>query len=258
MRFKNKVVLVTGATRNTGIGIAALFIREGAKVCLNGYSKKSLQAGALELNAMGLKDFDQYEADISDTQQVNKMFEEINQKYGRLDILINNAAEQGIGMKIETMNPQDFLKVIMVNVYGTFLVSQQAVNMMEKQSSKGVIINLGSNVSTRAIHDRTAYVTSKGGLDSLTRSMAIDLAAKGIRVNMVAPGYIYTKRWTKLSDDTTRRRRQNIPLELETSIEDISEAVAFLASDQAKSITGERLVVDGGCSAQLLPIDIDF
>ena len=258
MRFKNKVVLVTGATKNTGVGIAALFIREGAKVCINGSCQKDLLEGEIVLNAMGLYDFDQFVADISNTTQVERMFHEIRQKFGRLDILVNNAANQGIGMKFETMNPDDFLQVIKVNLLGTFQVSQQASRIMGTQKSKGVIINLGSNVSTRAIHDRTAYVTSKGGIDALTKAMAIDLGPKGIRVNMVAPGYIYTDRWDELSLEIKKRRRNNIPLGSEASGEDISQAVAFLASDAAKNITGERLVVDGGCSAQHLPFDIDL
>ncbi|MBD0777811.1 SDR family oxidoreductase [Maribacter sp. ANRC-HE7] len=258
MRFKDKIVLVTGATRNTGIGIAAQFIREGATVCVNGSSKENLEAGAAHLNAMDLINFHLFEADISDIDQVVSMFEQIKQKFGRLDILINNAANQGLGMKFDTMPSEDFLKVLKVNLLGTFQVSQQAVKIMLPQKSKGVIVNLGSNVSTRAIHDRTAYVTSKGGIDALTRSMAIDLAPRGIRVNMVAPGYILTDRWEELSPEVIKRRRENIPLGIEATSGDISEAVAFLASDAAKNISGERLVVDGGCSAQHLPMDIDL
>ncbi|SDM49552.1 SDR family NAD(P)-dependent oxidoreductase [Kriegella aquimaris] len=258
MRFKDKVVLVTGATRNTGVSIAALFIREGAKVCINGCTEKGLQKGASELNRAGLKNFDQFIGDISDIVQVEKMFQLIKEKYGRLDILVNNAANQGVGMKFDTMKPDDFLQVLKVNLLGTFQVSQQAVRIMVEQKSKGTIINLGSNVSKRAIHDRIAYVTSKGGIDALTKAMATDLGSKGIRVNMVAPGYIYTDRWDELSPEVKKRRRSNIPLGSEASGEDISQAVAFLASDAAKNITGERLVVDGGCSAQHLPLDIDL
>ncbi len=258
MKFKNKVVLVTGATKNTGVGIASLFIKEGAKVCINGSSQENLDKGAALLNAMGLHDFDQFVADISNTSEVEGMFQAITKKFGRLDILVNNAANQGIGMKFDTMLPDDFLKVLKVNLMGTFQVSQQATKIMVGQESKGVIINLGSNVSTRAIHDRIAYVTSKGGIDALTKAMATDLGVKGIRVNMVAPGYIYTDRWDELSTEVKERRRNNIPLGNEASADDISQAVAFLASDAAKNITGERLVVDGGCSAQHLPEDIDL
>ncbi|MBU2904108.1 SDR family oxidoreductase [Arenibacter algicola] len=257
MRFKDKVVLVTGATRNTGVGIAALFIKEGAKVCINGSTVKGVKNGAMKLNSMGLVNFHEFKADITNTQQVKEMFKLIHKKFGQIDILVNNAVDQGIGMKFDTMEPEHFLKVLKTNLFGTFQVSQQAVKLMLNQESKGVIVNLGSNVSTRAIHDRTAYVTSKGGIDALTRSMSIDLGPKGIRVNMVAPGYIFTDRWDKLTVDHVTRRRSNIPIGIEATIDDIAQAVAFLASDVAKNINGERLVVDGGCSAQHLPMDVD-
>ena len=130
--------------------------------------------------------------------------------------------------------------------------------MMLQQESRGVIVNLGSNVSTRAIRNRTAYVASKRGLDALTRSMAVDLSPKGIRVNMVAPGYIYTDRWDKLDEVSRTRRRKNCPLGFEASADDIAQAVAFLASDASRNIAGERIVVDAGCSAQHMPVDVDI
>ena len=102
-----------------------------------------------------------------------------------------------------------------------------------------------------------AYVASKGGIDALTRSMAVDLGPRGIRVNMVAPGYIHTDRWDKLDESLCTRRRNNCPLRQEASAEDIAQAVAFLASDASANICGERLVVDGGCSALHIPEDVD-
>jgi len=195
MRFKEKVILVTGASRNTGVAIAALFLREGGIVCINAATPESTGWGGETLKGMGLNGFTEIPADISDTEQVNSMFDTIRQRFGRLDILVNNAVNQGTGPAFEDLSPSAFMDVIRVNLLGTFQVSLQAVRMMLKQESRGIIVNIGSFVSTRAIHNRTAYVTSKGGLDAMTRSMAIDLAPKGIRVNMVAPGYIYSDRW---------------------------------------------------------------
>ena len=258
MRFKDKVVLVTGTSRNTGVGIAALFIREGAKVCVCSSSPESTSKGAAELRAMGLTDFTETPADISNIEQVRAIFKTIREKFGRIDILVNNACNQGIGPAFEDMLPDYFLNVIKTNLLGTFLVSQEAVKMMLKQESRGVIVNLGSNVSMRAIRNRTAYVSSKGGIDALTRSMAIDLGPKGIRVNMVAPGYIYTDRWDKLSEETMLRRRMNTPRGVEATADDIAQAVAFMASDASRNICGERLVVDAGCSAQHMPADVDL
>lgn len=257
MRFKDKVVLITGAGRNTGVGIAELFIREGAKVCINDRTPESTNHGAKILKEKGLSGFFEIPGDISDTQQVDTMFEKMLAKFGSIDILVNNACDQGIGQIFEEMSPNDFLKVMNTNLFGTFQVSLQAARIMLKQASRGVIINMGSNVSMRAIHNRTAYVASKAGIEALSRSMAVDLGPKGIRVNVVAPGYIHTDRWKTLSPTASLRRRLNIPLGVEATMDDIAQAVAFLASDAAKNICGERLVVDGGCSAQHLPIDVD-
>ena len=257
-RFENKVVLVTGCSRNTGVAICALFLREGATVFVNSSSPQSTALGADELRKMNLTNFIEVPADISDPAAVEKMFDVIKAKAGRLDILVNNACNQGIGKPFEEMEYDFFMKVIATNLGGNFNVTQAAVKMMLKQESRGVIVNLGSNVSMRAIRNRTAYVSSKGGIDALTRSLAVDLGPKGIRVNEVAPGYIYTNRWDALDEKTKARRRLNCPLRQESTGNDIAEAVAFLASDAAKTIAGERLVVDSGCSAQHMPEDTDF
>ena len=257
-RFENKVVLVTGTSRNTGVGIAALFLREGAKVFVCSSSPESTAKGAAELRAMGLDNFIEAPADISNPEDVERLFQLIRERAGRLDILVNNACNQGIGAPFEEMTWEFFMKVITTNLGGMFNVSQHAVKMMLEQESRGVIVNLGSNVSMRAIRNRTAYVASKGGIDALTRSMAVDLGPKGIRVNEVAPGYIYTDRWDRLDETTRKRRRDNCPLRHEATAEDIAQAVAFLASDASKNICGERLVVDAGCSAQHMPQDVDL
>lgn len=207
---------------------------------------------------MGLTNFVETPADISDITAVRAMFHTIKETFGRIDILVNNACNQGIGPAFEEMDPEYFLSVIKTNLLGTFQVSQEAVKMMLTQESRGVIVNLGSNVSMRAIRNRTAYVSSKGGLDALTRSMAVDLGPKGIRVNMVAPGYIYTDRWDKLSEEKMKRRRLNCPIGMEATADDVAQAVAFLASDASRNICGERVVVDAGCSAQHMPVDVDL
>lgn len=258
MRFKEKVVLVTGSSQNTGLGIAAFFLKEGAKICLNSISEESTSVGAKKLHGMGFTDFLECPADISNEEEVIKMFKKIESKYNRIDILINNACHLGLGPTVEDVEPQDFMDVIKVNVFGTFLVSKYAAKLMLNQMTKGNIINITSFTAEKAIRNRAAYNTSKGGLEALTRSMAVDLASKGIRVNSIAPGYIHTDRWDSISNQTIHRRRQNIPLGQEAFAEDIANAVAFLASAEAKNITGQKLIVDGGCSVQNFPSDCDF
>lgn len=119
---------------------------------------------------MGYDGFVEIPCDISDLKQVEHMFAVIREKFGRLDILVNNACNQGIGAPFEEMEPDFFLTVIKTNMLGTFQVSQQAVKIMMQQESRGVIVNLGSNVSMKGTSNRTAYVASKGGVDALTRS----------------------------------------------------------------------------------------
>lgn len=256
MRFRNQVVLVTGAGQNTGTGIAAAFAAEGATVFLNDKSPAALAPALAALRQRRLKKIHGVPADISVPAEVEAMFRQIATRAGRLDVLVNNAAHLGVGPDFLEVSVEQFRAVVEVNLVGTFHVSQQAARLMQGQKG-GAIVNIASNVSTRAIHKRTAYLASKGGIDALTLSMAVDLARFGIRVNSVAPGYIHTDRWKTLPAAHAARRRANVPLGREATAEDIAQAALFLASPAAGNITGTRLVVDGGCSAQHLPRDID-
>ena len=255
--FEGKVVLVTGSNQNTGLEIAARFLEEGARVIVTGPSAEEVQKGSAILRERGLSNFIECPADIRDLSEVKNLFKVIKDKFGRIDVLVNNACDQGIGPAFVDMDPDYFLNVLKTNLVGTFQISQQAVQMMLEQESKGAIVNLGSNTSMHAIRKRVAYVASKGGIDAMTRAMALELSPKGIRVNMVAPGYIYTNRWDVLDEEKKVRRRTNMPNGLEATGQDIANAVLFLASDKAKAICGERLVVDSGCSIQLMPVDVD-
>lgn len=256
-RFQGKIVIVTGTSRNTGVAIARLFLREGATVYVCSSTRESTAKGAAELAAQGFAGFVQAPTDISDIAQVTALFDRVVAEQGRVDILVNNACDQGIGKPFVEMEPDYFLKVIRTNLLGTFQMCQAAAKQMLRQESRGVIVNVGSNVSTRAIRNRTAYVSSKGGIDALTRSIALDLGPLGIRVNEVAPGYIYTDRWDRLDEKTRARRRLNCPLRHEATGDDIANVVAFLASPDSGNMTGERIVVDAGCSCQHMPEDVD-
>lgn len=255
MRFKNKFVLVTGANRNTGLGIAASFAAEGATVFLNGPTVETVEMALDELRQRGLNGLVGVAGDLGVPADVNAMFGQISQLTNRLDVLVNNAAHQGVGHAFDD-TPLDFFEsVLQVNLVGLFHTTQHAVRLMKPHG--GAIVNIGSNVSTRAIRNRTAYLASKGGVDALTLALAVELGPYGIRVNNVAPGYINTDRWETLPTAIAQRRRANLPLGREATAEDIAQAAMFLASDQAANITGTRLVVDGGCSAQHLPIDAE-
>jgi NAD(P)-dependent dehydrogenase (short-subunit alcohol dehydrogenase family) len=256
MRFRNKIVLVTGAGQNTGLGIAARFAAEGARVFLNDKTAAGVGRALATLRRRGFRKLAALPGDIGVPADVEAMFRQLSATAKRLDVLVNNAAHLGVGPEFLDTKFEFFEAVVRVNLLGTFHVSQQAARLMKRHGG-GAIVNLGSNVSTRAIHKRCAYLASKGGIDALTLAMAVDLAPYRIRVNTVAPGYIHSDRWATLPAAHVRRRRANVPLGREATADDIAQAVLFLASDQAANITGTRLVVDGGCSAQHMPRDID-
>ena len=267
-RFQNKVVLVTGGDRNTGLWLVKKFVDEGAKVFTCAPNAACAKEGEESLAKMGVAGARMLACDISDIAQVNAMFDVIEREAGALDILVNNAANQGIGHggPLE-MDPQKFNEVFAVNVVGGFQVTQAACKrffLSEKQSKskvevegKGVVVFLSSNTAMRAIRGRTAYCASKGAINSMVKALALDLAPLGIRVNACAPGYINTSRWDVLDPEIAKRRRMNCPLGREASGEDIANVVAFLASDDSGNMTGEIVTCDAGCSCQHMPSDVD-
>ena len=262
-RFAGKVVLVTGGNRNTGLDIVEKFVREGAKVFMCGSSEASTAKGVEILKSRGLSGFTAQACDVGNLDQVTALFDLIEKEAGRLDILVNNAADQGLGLggPLE-MKPEAILKVMNTNVKGGFQVTQTACNRFflrqeQKGLDKGTVVFLSSNTAQRAIRNRTAYCASKGAINSMVRALALDLAPLGIRVNACAPGYIYTERWDALDEKTRARRRANCPLGREARGADIANVVAFLASDESGNMTGEIVTCDAGCSCQHMPADVD-
>ena len=258
-RFKDKVVLITGGSRNTGLDLVEKFAREGAKVFMCGSTEASTANGAKALIARGLDGIVSQPCDISDATQVKALMDTIEREAGRLDVLVNNAANQGLGHggPLE-MKPEMFYDVFKTNVVGGFQVTQAACNrFFMKQDSRGTVVFLSSNTAMRAIRNRTAYCASKGAINSMVRALALDLAPLGIRVNCCAPGYIYTERWDTLDPAKAAWRRLNCPLRKEAKGSDIANVVAFLASDDSANMTGEIVTCDAGCSCQHMPEDVD-
>ncbi|MEK6796344.1 MAG: SDR family oxidoreductase [Spirochaetota bacterium] len=248
------VVLITGAGSNLGLSLAGRFLAEGASVAVNDVSAALLKP-ALALAKNDASRVLAVPGNISDERAVKRMIAAVVRRFGCIDILINNAAMQGVGYSFLDTPASVFDTVIGVNVRGTYLVSQHAARAMMKKK-RGVIINISSNTSERALRKRSAYITSKGAIDAMTRAMALDLAPY-IRVNSVAPGYIWTTRWNAIGEKARRTRRASIPLHEPAQFDDVAEMVLFLASEKARNITGARYLVDGGCSAQHLPAGVD-
>lgn len=252
MYFNQRVAFITGSSKHTGFGIAESMVKDGIAVVINSRKTEDVERACEKLRKFALAPVFEAPGDISSPGDVDRMFDDVVSRFGRLDILVNNACLQGVGYNFIDMPYQFWYDVINVNVNGLFLCSQKAVNIMKKQG-KGVIINIGSNHSLRTVKDRAAYAASKGAIESATIALALDLAPYGIRVNNVVPGSVRTSRWDTYSSEDIEKRRKNIPLRMEATYEDVANAVKFLASDAAGNITGTRLVVDGGISAQLIP-----
>ncbi len=256
MGIEKMSVLVTGSTKRTGYGIAAEFVRRGALVFVNGRHETEVKEAARKLNSKGPGRAIPLAADLTIQEQVDAIFSRIAEQSGGLKVLINNACNQGLGHSFLDTPLSEWEAVIAVNLRGLFLCCQAAARQM-KQNGGGSIINLGSFTAARAIRNRTAYITTKGGIESFTRSLAIDLAPCNITVNCLAPGYIRTERWDDLPAETVARRNKNIPLNRGVTIEEVAQAAVFMASPAVAYLTGQVLYLEGGCLAQLMPEDAE-
>lgn len=260
-RFDGKVVLVTGGSRNTGLEIVDHFVREGARVFYCGRSRETVDAGAAELRKRGLDGFVGVVCNVGRKAEVDAMMDVIERAAGRLDIVISNAANLGIGHgETLEMTEDMLLEVLNDNLGGTFRVVQAACNRFfmrqeanPKTGQRGVVVCIGSNSSERVSRKRLAYCTSKGGLDAMVKCLAVDLGPLGIRVNLLAPGYIWTTRWNFLPEEVKAKRRANTLIGRESDGQDVARAAAFLASDDARTFQGSRLLMDSGACAQMFP-----
>lgn len=243
-RFENKIVLVTGAGRGIGASIARRFASEGAEVIVN-YSgnDEAAQKTVDEITATGGQS-QKYKCNVNDSESVKVMIDEIIKEFGRIDILVNNAGITKDGLMLR-MTDEDFDRVIDVNLKGTFNCTKYVSKYMLKQKS-GKIINISSVVGLSGNAGQVNYSASKAGIIGITKSAAKELSSRGITVNAVAPGYVDTDMTKVLSDNIRNEILKNIPLQRMGNVEDISNCVAFLASEDASYITGQVISVDGG------------
>lgn len=252
MRLEGKVAIITGAGSGIGRASALLFAREGAKIMVADVD----QAGGMETVDQIVGDGGEghfVQVDVSEPDQARRMGDEAIARWGRIDVLFNNAGVSGVGTVHET--PVDvFDRVMRVNVRGVFVASQAVVpHMMEQRS--GSIINMSSAIAEIGLGQRASYAASKGAVLALTRSMQVDYAPYAIRVNALLPGTIYTpfvERYLKESypdpeEGLAAIRRRQLSGELGRP-EDVAAAALFLASDESKFMMASGLVIDGGCS----------
>ncbi len=244
MKLNGKVALVTGGSRGIGSAIALKLASLGCDVAIN-YAGNVKMA---EETLAGVKEYGVnaaiYQANVANYDEVESMTKQIIKDFGHLDIIINNAGITADGLMMR-MDQQSFDSVIDVNLKGTWNVCKSITRPILKQRS-GVIINLSSVVGLNGNVGQANYAASKAGVIGLTKSLAKEFASRNVRVNAVAPGYVKSDMTAKLSEEITEKVLENIPLGQLGEVEDIANAVAFLVSDEARYITGQVLVVDGG------------
>lgn len=242
--LSDKIALVTGGGRGIGRAICRELAGRGATVIVN-YNRSAAAADDVvaRIEAAG-GTAQSIQADVSDEQQVVAMFKAIIAEYGTIDILVNNAGVTRDNI-IMMMKPADFDDVIETNLRSCWLCCKSAARTMMRKRS-GSIINITSVVGIAGNGGQTNYAASKAGIIGLTKSLAKEVAARGIRVNALAPGFVDTEMTADLGDEIRQKAIEAIPLGRMGAPEDISKAVAFLASDEATYITGQTLVVDGG------------
>jgi 3-oxoacyl-[acyl-carrier protein] reductase len=245
MRLKGKTALVTGAAQGFGFGIAETFVREGARVAVLDINGDKAKEAA---KAIGRKAF-AVTCDVGKARSVDKAVEKILAKFGRLDIVVNNAGTTHRNKPMTEVTEEEFDRIFAVNVKSIYLMARATVPHF-RQHGGGVILNIGSTAGVRPRPGLTWYNGSKGAANLISQSMAVELAPDKIRVNAIAPVAGETPLLaTFMGEDTPERRKQftaSIPWGRFSTPQDIANAALFLCSDEADMVTGSVLAVDGG------------
>ncbi|MBQ8804313.1 MAG: SDR family oxidoreductase [Tyzzerella sp.] len=254
-----KTVLITGACINTGVAIVEKFANEGYDVVFTGRNLDSVSTAEKQyqekfpniyIKGYALRSLTDEE--VVDEKAVEDLFEKLDKDEVFIETLVLNAADQGLGIKIFENSLSDFMRVIHTNVVWNYCLCEHAAKRMKKNGG-GNIVFVNSNTAYRAIPDRIAYVTSKGGQLGMMRALALDLGKYNIRVNAVLPGMIRTDRWEKNPEFYAKVPSKYTPIGDVADGKDIADAIYYFAA-HARNTTGAELVVDGGNTIQLYPI----
>ena len=249
MRLEGKTAIVTGGGEGIGKATALLFCKEGAKVGIMGRTKSKLDEVVEESEGPG--EVVAYPGDVSLEKDVKKVVESFHKRYGKIDILFNNAGIMEPGTVVTTSNDV-WDRTIDINVKGVFLMSKYVVPHMIENGG-GSVINNSSVLGIVGMENAVAYNASKGAVRQITRSMALDHAKQGIRVNSICPGYIKTKMDVEFMGNPSDAEEQLdklaasvVPIPRRAEPIEVAYLVLYLASDESKYVTGSDLVIDGG------------
>jgi 3-oxoacyl-[acyl-carrier protein] reductase len=242
--LEGKNVIITGASRGIGKGIAEIFVSHGANIAFTYHSsEKKAKALEKELSKSGSKVIG-YKSDASDYNAAQQLAEDVINEFGSIDVLVNNAGITKDGLLMR-MSEEDFDTVMQVNIKSVFNLTKAVMRPMLKQRN-GSIINMSSIVGIKGNAGQTNYAASKAAIIGFTKSVALELGSRNIRCNAIAPGFIETEMTQSLDENTVKEWREQIPLKRGGTPEDIANTSLFLASDMSAYLTGQVLNVCGG------------
>lgn len=251
MNTLSPIVLITGALTGIGRATALAFAREGATVVVSGRRDEAGHALAGELRTLGVR-AEYLRADVRNEAEVRSLVEQTVERFGRLDVAVNNAGTEGQLGPLAEQSEDNYRSTFDTNVLGTLLALKHEMRVMLKQGA-GAIVNLSSIAGQVGIAGASVYAASKHAVEGLTKSAALEGATAGVRVNAVAPGPIQTDmldRFTGGSEDAKSGFLASLPARRAGTPEEIAQTIVFLASDKARFLTGQCLAVDGGFTAQ--------
>ncbi len=246
------VVFITAGTQNTGLAIAEKFASEGFNVAISSRKLKDAEDKAKFISEKYSVKAKGYKLELTNLTDIKTVFKSIKNDFGGLDTYVANAADLGLGSGILEVGEEEYQRVIDTNLKGSFFSAQQAALIMKEQNG-GSIVFISSVHSKQCIMGRALYSASKGGINSLSKAMSIELAQYGIRSNCIIAGAIHTDRWDDLTEEQKAARRANWPLEIESTGEDIANGAFYLGTSLSKTITGSELPIDSGILTALLP-----
>lgn len=253
MKLKDKVAIVTGATKGIGVAVAEEFVKEGAKVVITGRTVKLGEEVVDKIKATGGEAIF-VRCDVSNKADVDHLVQATVNHFGTVDIVVNNA---GVNHSADffDITEEDWDWVMGVDLKGTFLVSQAAAKVMVEQERPGVIVNISSVMAQLALADQIPYCAAKGGVNQLTKAMALSLIGKGIRVNCCAPGPVMTELMQRVVNNEEKHKQlmDRLPIGYIASCEEIARVCVFLASDDSSYFVGQTIYPDGGRSIQAFP-----